>query len=445
VNAVNWLTYGFDLQRTGYNPSETILGATDVNRLHLRWSVNLGAVMIAQPVVAANVFVGNGIRTLLYEGTEHGDFYALDASTGQIIWHTNLGSVQTACDDLPDGVFGIGGAAMIDRQRRVLFLAGGDGAVHSLDLATGRESTGWPVQNVFSPSQEHVYGGINERAGKLYVAVGSHCDFVPYHGRISEIDIQTGSIVASFYPAFDGAASGGGIWGPGGASIDSSNGHVFVATGNALADPEYYFHSDSVVELDSSLNLVGANYPGLVGVNVDFGATPILYRPTGCPTTQVAAKNKSGVLVVYNEGALNAGYTQRIQIANVNDFQFNGVPAWDPVTNMLYISNSSDSDQGTYFHGLVALHANANCQLSLAWQQTVGPNYTSVSPPTVANGIVYYGDGYGNTERAFNARTGALLWTSGSTIGGGLYAAPTVVNGMLYVPAWDHKLYAFSP
>jgi outer membrane protein assembly factor BamB len=94
---------------------------------------------------------------------------------------------------------------------------------------------------------------------------------------------------------------------------------------------------------------------------------------------------------------------------------------------------------------MVALHAGANCQLSLAWQQTLGPNFTSDSPPTVANGVVYYGDGYGNTERAFNAQTGALLWSSGSTIGGGLYAAPTVVNGMLYVPSWDHKLYAFSP
>jgi hypothetical protein len=28
---------------------------------------------------------------------------------------------------------------------------------------------------------------------------------------------------------------------------------------------------------------------------------------------------------------------------------------------------------------------------------------------------------------------------------GRLYAPPTVVNGMLYVPSWDHKLYAFSP
>ena len=186
---------------------------------------------------------------------------------------------------------------------------------------------------------------------------------------------------------------GGGIWGPGGASIDPSNGHVFVATGNALTNPESYSYAEDVVELDPSLNVLGANYPGLTGGDVDFGATPILYQPSGCSTTQVAAKNKTGVLVVYNEGNLNAGYTQRFQIADVNDYQFNGIPAWSPQTNMIYISNNSDSNTGTYFHGLIALHAGANCQLSLAWQQTVGPNYTRVSPPTVANGVVYYGDG----------------------------------------------------
>jgi outer membrane protein assembly factor BamB len=442
---VSWTTYGFDLQRTGYNPSETTLGTGNASHLHVRWTANLGDVMIAQPVEAANVsFFALGAKNVIYEGTEHGDFYALDATTGQMLWRRNLGSIQTGCSDMPDGIFGIGGAGVIDRSRSVVYVAGGDGSVHSLDLATGRESTGWPVKNVFTPSHDHVYGGINERTGMLYVVVASHCDFAPYKGRVTEISTLTRTVVKSFYPATSNV-DGGGIWGPGGASIDPANGHVFVATGNALTNPESYSYSEDVVELDPSLNVLGANYPGLVGGDVDFGATPILYRPSGCPTTQVAAKNKSGVFVVYNEGGLNAGYTQRFQIADVNDYQFNGIPAWDPVTNMLYISNNSDSNTGIYFHGLVALHAATNCQLSLAWQQTVGPNYTSDSPPTVANGVVYYGDGYGHTERAFNAQTGALLWSSGSMIGGGLYAAPTVVNGMLYVPAWDGKLYAFSP
>jgi outer membrane protein assembly factor BamB len=149
--------------------------------------------------------------------------------------------------------------------------------------------------------------------------------------------------------------------------------------------------------------------------------------------------------VLYRRGHLNAGYEQRLQIANVGDGQFNGIPAFSPVTNLVYIGNSSDSNAGTYNHGMVALKTGSDCTLSLAWQQTVGPNYVSVSPPTVAGGVVFYGDGIGNTERAFDAATGTPLWTSGSTITGPLFAAPTVVNGQLLVPSWDHRLYAFVP
>ncbi|HST24927.1 MAG TPA: PQQ-binding-like beta-propeller repeat protein [Gaiellaceae bacterium] len=449
---MSWLTHGYDLKRTGYNPLETTIGIGNAASLHVRWTANLGAVLIAQPVEAANVKLRGGTRNVVYEGTEHGDFYALDAATGRTLWHRKQGSIQGSCkESTPDGVYGIGGTAMIDRQGNVVFVAAGDGSIHSLDLATGRETPGWPLTHTFQPAEEHVFGGINERNGKLYVTVASSgCDTPPFKGQIFEIDIRTRRVVHRFYPATP-KVNGGGIWGPGGASIDPANGHVFVATGNALKNPESYSYSDHVVELGPSLNVLGANYPnlanypGLVSGDTDFGSTPVLYRPSGCPTQQVAAKNKYGLLVVYNEGALNAGYTQLLEIATVKHGQFNGTPAWYPKQNMLYVSNSSDSVTGKFFHGLVALHAGSNCQLSLAWQDTVGPNLVNVSPPTVANGIVYYGDGPGNTERAFNAKSGALLWSSGSTIHGAVYSAPMVVNGMLYVPSWDDKLYAFGP
>jgi outer membrane protein assembly factor BamB len=443
--AVSWTTYGFDVQRTGNNPLETTIGVANASSLHQLWSVDLGAVMIAQAVEAAGV--GATQQDLIYEGTEHGDFFAIDASDGSIVWQKNLGSIQTGCYDMPDGIFGIGGAGAIDQAASVIYVAGGDGSIHALDLATGTEAPGWPVTKVFKPSQDHVYGGITETNGHLYVVVASHCDIAPYFGRTVEIDVATHLVVKRFYPAGppSGGVSGGGIWGPGGASVDPSNGHVFVATGNALTNPESFLYSEDVVELTSGLHVVGANYPGLTGGDVDFGATPILYQPAGCPTMQVTAKNKSGVLVVYDEGNLNAGYTQRLQVASVDDWEFNGIPAWDPGTNMLYIGNSSDSSSGTYRHGMVALKAASDCSLSLAWQKSVGPNFASVSPPTVANGVVYYGDGYGNREFAFDAATGVKLWTSGSIITGGLYAAPTVVNGQLLVPSWDHVLHAFGP
>jgi hypothetical protein len=268
----------------------------------------------------------------------------------------------------------------------------------------------------------------------------------PYSGQVVEINVTRHAIVHRFYPAGppSGGISGGGVWGPAGVSIDPSNLDVFTATGNALTTPEDYGYSDAVVELSRSLSVLSSAEPELEGQDVDFGSTPVLFRPAGCPSNLVAAENKSGVLIVYSEGnKLGARHSQRLQLADVNRQGFKGEPAWDPVTNMLYVVNTSDSSSGTFKHGLVALKAGPNCHLSLAWQRQVGPTHLgAAAPSTVANGVVYYGDATGDTEYAFNAASGRELWQS-SAITGPIMASSTIVNGELLVPSWDDKLYAF--
>ncbi len=437
------LTYGYDDQRSGYNAAEATLTNANASSLHRLWSVDLGAVMTAQPVEAAGVNISGTPTNVIYEGTEHGDFYALDAADGSVIWHSNLGSQSTGCEDMPDGVFGIGGSAVISftgTGTGVVYVAGGDGKVHALDLATGTERSGWPVLAVVNPKMDHVYGALTMGNGQIYVTSASHCDVRPFHGTIDAIDIASHTVVAQFFPA-GGVYSGGGIWGPGGVSVDPSTGHVFAATGNAVAYFENYSYSEAMVELSSSLQPLGAVKPPPIGGDNDFGATPILFQPSGCQYTLVAAMRKFGGLVFSIEGYLSRIYRQ----ANMGSGpgQFDGIPAWDPATQMLYIGNPSDSTP--FEHGMVALQAHSNCTLSIAWQTSVGPNLQIVSPPTVGGGVVYYGDGPGNTEHAFNAATGTELWNSGSVIGGPLFAAPMVANGQLIVPSWDHRVYAFGP
>ncbi len=439
--ATDWPMFGFNLQRTGENPFESIITPATVAGLHELWSFDLGAVTIMQPVLAAGVIVNGSRKDLVYMGTEHGDLYAIDVASVRMVWHRNLGSQQTSCGDIPDGIFGVSGSPFLDRANNRMFVVGGDGNMYALDLSTGDTLSGWPVAVTTDPAHEHTYGAVNINNGIAYAEIASYCDFTPYHGKVVAINIANHGVRA-FFPASP-RVNGGGIWGPGGVSIDPATGHVFAATGNALTDPESYRYCENVVELSSALRVLGSNYPGLTGGDVDFGATPILYQPSGC-ASMVAAKNKSGVLVTYERGSVSAGPTQRLQVANVNDWQFNGIPAWSDTTQMLYIGNSSDSNSDQFRHGMVALEVDANCQLNLAWQVRIGPNFASVSPPTVAGGVVYYGDGPGKRLLAFNAVTGALLWSSGSTIQGAIFGAPMVVNGRVFVGAWDGKLYAFG-
>lgn len=56
--------------------------------------------------------------------------------------------------------------------------------------------------------------------------------------------------------------------------------------------------------------------------------------------------------------------------------------------------------------------------------------------------MVYYGNGAGNTFMALQASSGTTLFTA--TLGGSIYAAPTVTGGQVLVSSWDGKLYAFG-
>src|SRR5512143_1813687 len=89
---VDWGTYGFDVERTGENPSESILTPANVGGLAERWTTDVGAVIVASPVLAADVDVGGVAVDLLYVGTEHGDVVALDAATGAVVSSRTLGS-----------------------------------------------------------------------------------------------------------------------------------------------------------------------------------------------------------------------------------------------------------------------------------------------------------------------------------------------------------------
>ncbi len=456
AGTVDWLTYGYDVQRTSYNPTETKLGVNNVSQLHKLWEFDLGGATNSQPVYARNVmYTVNGTPTnIVYTGSENGYFYALNADSGKKIWSRYLGAIQTGkdtsklCLDMPKGIEGVTTTAHIDRATNRVYVAGGDDKVYALNLSNGNIVQGWPVK-IADPSQLHVYGAINVYNGKLYAVVASHCDFTPYHGKAVEIDIATAKVTNNFYPTNDPVMSssrdGGGIWGIGGAAIDPSNGDVYVAVGNAIGNPETYGYADRVVRLDSNLNVKSSHLPSVLPKDgdLDFGATPLLFKASSCPKSLLVAENKSGYLFLYDRNNINSGPLQSVQMAqSSSEGQFIGIPAFSPVNNMVYVSNPSSN--GNYRQGMVALRLIGNCTLQLAWQQPAGNlKPAAFSPPTVANGVVYNANGLGSQVFAFDANTGYKLWTS-SQLPGAVFATPTVVNGQLYIGSWDGKLRAFG-
>src|SRR5579862_831003 len=111
-----WTTFGYDDNRTGYNPNVTNLTKSNVSQLQLRWTVNLGDAVFASPVE----YAGNLI--VVTEGTWGGNpdsvVYDLSTYDGHVIWKYTLGrrdKMTPAID--PDA-----GLVILGRQSRQSYI-----------------------------------------------------------------------------------------------------------------------------------------------------------------------------------------------------------------------------------------------------------------------------------------------------------------------------------
>lgn len=464
--ATDWDSFGFDLQRTGYNPNETTIGVSNVASVQKLWSANVGYEMVHEPVLAAGVRVNGHTKTLLFAGSAAGStMYAIDASTGATIWQHAVSQANYRCDHREKFQFSIGETPAIDRDKNLLYFSDGHNQVHAVDLATGNEAAGWPLMVAnYKPEHNFMHGGLtyNPANGLLYAVTSSTCDISPWYGRVVAINTDGPSVAGTFFTMSGTGTqgrSGGGIWGPGGASVDPETNNVFVATGNAdttmgLAQNAGY--AEEVVELSPTLNTVVAhnyptNIPQLDGdEDFDFGATPLLFRPQGCPLL-LAAVNKSGMFELYDVGTLRFGPIQYIAMSiPTNKGDFVGVPAYDSATGYVYVG--MPASEGIYKPGLAAFSIQANCTLSPtpAWSAHFGPDGAKVvkgqtprSPISIANGVVYVSNYSNQKAFAFDAATGAQLWTVGLSDLGNI--GTVIANGVLYVSSRDGTITAWAP
>ncbi len=478
-----WVTWGKSPYRNSYNPTETTLTASNVSGLKPRWHTQLGGVITGEPVVVANVNgTSEGTVDVLYVGDAHANLYAMNAGTGQVLWTKSLLSetidgsssdpAQHGCFDQPGGVYGIGGSPVADPARNTVYTVDGMGYLYGFNLATGaqalRAGPMWPydasdnnfnITNSYSALTEDVLHNV------IYVPGGAHCGAENY-GGVQQYNLASGAI-KHWYSMGGPPSTFGGVWGPGGAVISPreatkpSSDNIYFGTGYGPTPPGPGQYPYSIVRLNknmttnsASINPSGAKFPG----DYDFGGTPLVFAPaaaSGCAIPMLlAAESKDGVLYLFNAFDLSAGPVQTVQVGVTTEYGINlGTAAYDPTRNLIYINNGSNSSSLSITHGLVAFTLTSACRLSLAWQVAVGPNDNPdgpPSPPTVANGVVYYVDGPGSSctpvgnsgcgaapadFNAYNATSGALLFHT--TVPGPLFTPPVVVNGLVYVTSWN--------
>ena len=91
--ASDWLTWGYDPERSGWNRAETTLSKENVSRLVLQWSAQLpippreiALSTLTAPLVVEGVTTSRGRRTLVFVVGSNDTVFAIDADNGKVIW-----------------------------------------------------------------------------------------------------------------------------------------------------------------------------------------------------------------------------------------------------------------------------------------------------------------------------------------------------------------------
>ena len=239
------LTFHNDIARTGQNSEEYALTPASVTPTAFgkRFSCAVDGQIYAQPLYVASLSIAGGVHNVIFVATEHDSVYAFDADASPCVqyWKKNyLGPGITPVDPDDTGErgdlrpeIGITGTPVIDLPAHTLFLVARtneSGAyvqrLHALDLATGAEKFGGPIQiqaqvpgvGTGTDGTDLTFDSLfeNQRAalllsnGIVYITWGSHGDHGNYHGWVIGYDATTLAQVRVFTPSANG--DGAGIW-----------------------------------------------------------------------------------------------------------------------------------------------------------------------------------------------------------------------------------------
>lgn len=284
ATAADVLTWHNDNARTGQKLTETVLTPANVNpkTFGKLFTLNVDGKVDAQPLYVSNLALpGRGTHNVVFVATEHDSVFAFDSDAGAKLWQVSVlaagenPSDQRRCYQIQPEI-GITATPVIDRSSgphgTIYLVAMSKNAagkyfhrLHALDLATGAEEFGGPVEMhaTFPGTGDGSSGGVvifdagqyDDRAallllsGVVYTSWSSHCDIRPYTGWIIGYDEKTLAQTSVFNTAPNGNEAS--FWNSGAGPAADSAGNIYVLVANGT--------------FDTTLNAAG--FPG----RVDFG------------------------------------------------------------------------------------------------------------------------------------------------------------------------------
>src|SRR5579859_8054203 len=224
-------------------------------------------VLDATPVVVAGV---------VYIGALSGGFYALNESTGKVLWSRLLDALaNNTC--MPRGITSTAAVLPDPVTGTSTVYVSGARYLYALNAATG--AMVWKTRigpaSVSSPDAYYNWSSPTVIGGHIYVGLASGCDNPLIRGGVVELDQHTGQLQRTWYSVPSGSI-GGSVWSTVAASPTGSD--LWVSTGNEC-DPtintcpagNQIGNSLSIVHLSPSLQFLQAwRVPGAAGHGHDW-------------------------------------------------------------------------------------------------------------------------------------------------------------------------------
>ena len=436
--AGDWPTYQFSNAHQGFNPGETTITPATAPNLKLHWTHTAAGSQISTEPIVANGMVYWGS----WDGFEHAT-----ALNNAFVWATKLGvTTDNACNPPSVGVadsptvatITIGGTAT-----PVVFVGGGNSIFYALNANTG--AIIWHTPLGSSPSH-FLWSSPALYNGSIYVGMASFGDCPLVQGQMIQLNATTGAIQHTFGTTPNSGCTGAGVWGA--PTIDEATGLMYFVTGNAGSCSQSEPYATSIVKLNASDLSFSSSWqvPASELVNdSDFGSTPTLFNATinGVPTNMVGVPNKNGIYYAFNRDVIHNGPLWRAHIASGGSCPQCGngsisPSAWDGTK--LYAAGGSTTISGIACKG--SLRALNPATGAFIWEHCMrdGPVLGAV---TAVPGVVVVTQG--TYVIVVNASTNQTLFRFHDTLSGSFFVSgASISNGIIYVANMDHNLYALG-
>jgi hypothetical protein len=433
------------------------------------------------------LFVENGVggKGTFYVADDADNVFALDETTGAIVWSVAIDTPATSygsgCGNDPGGgggagkYIGVTGTPVIDAGHRVMYLvavhASGSNMpmeaykIHALSIDTGSEITspaGWPIDVSTITSASGVKfnvppqierGALALVNGYLYVPFGGEDgDCGDYHGWIVAVPIATPSSVTGYTTATGKA----GIWAVGGAASDGTD--VFAATSNGNGGSTWQgneailrFHDGSAFSSATKDYFAPSNWASLDRGDLDLGGTgPVVVdNPGTTPSSLILAYGKSGVVHVLDRTNLGGVATgdgmtgEGVYSAHVTSTQIRNGPVAYVTGGVTYTAFQASCTGGDLL--ALKLATSGTPSFSQAWCANAGSSCSPIVTTTDvagSNPIVWMS---GGTLTGWDGATGKQVF-SGNAISlqnVSKWTTPIEVKGRIFVGGGT-QLYALT-